>query len=31
MVPVILSNTPAGSATKQLIHFGQEVHSSKYI
>lgn len=29
MVPVILSNTPAGSSTKQFLHYAQLVDSGK--
>lgn len=30
MIPVILGHTPAGAATKQLIHYGQEVKSGRF-
>lgn len=30
MIPVILSNTPAGSSTKQFLHFAQEVNSGRF-
>lgn len=31
MLPVILSNTPAGASTKQALHYGQEVKSGKLL
>ncbi|KAL9707287.1 hypothetical protein quinque_010805 [Culex quinquefasciatus] len=30
MVPIILGHIPAGSSTKQLVHFGQEVLSGQF-
>lgn len=30
MIPVILSNTPAGSSTKQIIHFAQGITSGDF-
>lgn len=30
MLPDILYNTPAGAATDQLVHYGQEVNSGKF-
>lgn len=30
MIPVILSNTPAGSSTKQIIHFTQGITSGDF-
>ncbi|GJQ87658.1 hypothetical protein Trydic_g17477 [Trypoxylus dichotomus] len=30
MIPVILTNAPAGSSTKQLLHYAQEMRSAKF-
>ncbi|XP_058120152.1 lipase 1 [Anopheles ziemanni] len=30
LVPILLGHTPAGSATKQLVHYAQEVHSRRF-
>ncbi|KRT82468.1 hydrolase, partial [Oryctes borbonicus] len=30
MIPVIMSNSPAGASTKQIIHYGQEITSGKF-
>lgn len=30
MIPILLGHIPAGSSTKQLIHFGQEVQSAQF-
>lgn len=30
MYPAILSHTPAGASTKQLLHFAQEIKSGKF-
>lgn len=30
MIPIVLSHTPAGSSTKQLLHYAQEVNSKKF-
>lgn len=31
MLPMILANIPAGAATKQLIHYSQEIKSGRSI
>ncbi|KAG5876081.1 hypothetical protein JTB14_028854 [Gonioctena quinquepunctata] len=30
MVPYIIGHTPAGAATKQLVHYGQEINSGRF-
>lgn len=30
MLPIILSHTPAGASTRQLLHYGQGVSSKKF-
>lgn len=30
MMPVIMTNTPAGAATKQMLHFTQEINSGHF-
>ncbi|XP_062551579.1 lipase 1-like [Armigeres subalbatus] len=30
MIPILLGHIPAGSSTKQLVHFGQEVRSAMF-
>lgn len=31
MLPVVLGHTPAGSSTRQLVHFGQLYNSDKFV
>lgn len=31
LLPIMIKFTPAGAATKQLIHYGQEIKSGKFI
>nr|XP_022911984.1 lipase 3-like [Onthophagus taurus] len=30
MIPVIMTNTPAGAATKQLLHYAQDINSGEF-
>lgn len=31
MLPIVLGHTPAGAATRQLIHYGQLYNSNKFV
>lgn len=31
MIPVIISNTPAGASTRQLLHYAQGINSGKFM
>lgn len=30
-MPVIIGHTPAGTSTKTVVHYAQEIHESNYI